>query len=117
MLIGGDAVVVDRAPNLGIESVVERIVVVEGVVTISDLEDELGKDLEDDEDYETVAGLLMKAAGCVPRKGFVHVTQGYSFEVLKTDATHILEIAVRAVIDPSSDGAPPTSETEEKTAA
>lgn len=90
---------------------------VEGVVTISDLEDELGKDLEDDEDYETVAGLLMKAAGCVPRKGFVHVTQGYSFEVLKTDATHILEIAVRAVIDPSSDGAPPTSETEEKTAA
>ncbi|MBD90918.1 MAG: hypothetical protein CL940_11300, partial [Deltaproteobacteria bacterium] len=73
---------------------------VEGVVTISDLEDELGMDLEDDEDYETVAGLLMKAAGCVPRKGFIHETQGYSFEVLRTDATHIHEIAVRALPEP-----------------
>jgi putative hemolysin len=90
---------------------------VEGVVTISDLEDEIGKDLEDDEDYETVAGLLMKAAGCVPRKGFIHETQGYSFEVLKTDATHILEIAVRAIPDLATDTATPTSEPEENAAA
>lgn len=85
---------------------------VEGVVTISDLEDELGMELEDDEDYETVAGLLMKAAGCVPRKGFVHETQGYSFEVLRTDATHIIEIAVRTVEKPETneDVSPPDAE-------
>ncbi|MEE2779552.1 MAG: hemolysin family protein [Myxococcota bacterium] len=68
---------------------------VEGVVTVSDLGDELGVDLEsEEEDYETVAGLLMMAAGSVPKKGFAHDLNGVRFEVLRTDATHILEVSV-----------------------
>jgi putative hemolysin len=68
---------------------------VEGVVTLSDLEDELGIDLDDeDEDYETVAGLLMKAAGRVPEPGYTHETRGVHFEVLQSDATRLLEVAV-----------------------
>jgi putative hemolysin len=84
----------DQAP---IRSLSDELWMVEGVVTISDLEDELGIDIEDDDDYETVAGLLMKAAGRVPRKGFVHEMAGLSFEVLRTDATHIIEVAVRSL--------------------
>jgi putative hemolysin len=69
---------------------------VEGVVTVSDLGDELGVNLESEtEDYETVAGLLMMAAGSVPKKGFSHDLNGVRFEVLRTDATHILEVSVR----------------------
>ena len=44
---------------------------VEGVVTLHDLEDKLGVDLSsEDDDFETVAGLLMKAAGRMPEPGF-----------------------------------------------
>ena len=68
---------------------------VEGVVTLSDLEDELGVALDDeDEDYETVAGLLMKVAGRMPPPGFTHETKGVHFEVLQADATRLLEVAV-----------------------
>ena len=68
---------------------------VEGVVTLSDLEDECGVDLDDeDEDYETVAGLLMKVAGRMPGPGFTHETRGIHFEVLRADATRLLEVAV-----------------------
>jgi putative hemolysin len=90
----------------------DELWLVEGVVTISDLEDELGFELPGDEDYETVAGLLMKAAGRVPRKGFIHEMAGFSFEVLRTDATHIIEVAVRTLPKAS-----PEPEATEETAA
>ena len=78
---------------------------VEGVVTLSDLEDECGVDLDDeDEDYETVAGLLMKVAGRMPAPGFTHETRGVHFEVLRADATRLLEVAVHRQ-EPSEDGA------------
>ena len=69
---------------------------VEGVVTLSDLEDRLGglKLVNDDEDYETVAGLLMKAAGRVPEPGFTYEAEGVHFEVMRADATRLLEVAV-----------------------
>jgi len=74
--------------------------VVDGVVTMCDLEDELGTDFPDDEeaDYETVAGLLMQEAGRVPEQGFVCEYQGYRFEVLAADATHVRQVEVRAVV-------------------
>ena len=78
-----------------LRSVGESSWLVEGVVTLSDLEDELGVALDDDdEDYETVAGLLMKVAGRMPAPGFTHQTQGVHFEVLRADATRLLEVAV-----------------------
>jgi Mg2+/Co2+ transporter CorC len=54
----------------------------------------------------------MKAAGEVPRKGFTHEACGITFEVLQTDATHILEIAVRRVpeTDPTDPASPPAGE-------
>jgi len=78
-----------------LRSVGESSWLVEGVVTLSDLEDELGVTLDDDdEDYETVAGLLMKVAGRMPVPGFTHQMQGIHFEVLRADATRLLEVAV-----------------------
>ena len=72
---------------------------------MSDLEDECGVDLDDeDEDYETVAGLLMKVAGRMPAPGFTHETRGVHFEVLRADATRLLEVAVHRQ-EPSEDGA------------
>ena len=69
---------------------------VEGSVTISDLEDELEVEIgdADDDTYETVAGLLMKVAGCMPEVGFRHDLLEVSFEVTQVDGTRLLEVEV-----------------------
>ena len=78
-----------------VRSVGEHTWLVEGVVTLKDLEQWLQLPLEHaDEDYETVAGLLMKVAGCVPEPGYVHEQDGVRFEVLRANATSLLEVAV-----------------------
>ena len=63
-----------------------------GVCTLSDLEDEVGLKLEEDDDYTTVAGLLMKIAGRLPHPGYTHETEGWRFEVLDSDETRVHEI-------------------------
>ncbi|MGM0574525.1 MAG: hemolysin family protein [Myxococcota bacterium] len=71
--------------------------VVDGVVTISDLEDQLGLELslgDEGQEYETVAGLLMRAAGRMPEAGFTHRAGGLVFEVKRSDATRLAEVAV-----------------------
>ena len=69
--------------------------VVEGSFTIADLEEQLGLELHhEDDDYETVAGMLMKTAGKVPEAGFVLEQQGWRFEVLGSDATRVLDVRI-----------------------
>lgn len=67
----------------------------DGSVSLSDLKNDLDVTLEEDEDYNTVAGMLMKAASKVPEPGFVHEQSGWRFEVLRSDETHVLEVALR----------------------
>ena len=71
--------------------------VVQGVVTMSELEQVLGCDFPDDEedDYETVAGLLMQHAGRVPEAGFTLEYQGFVFEVLAADLTHVRQVRIK----------------------
>lgn len=72
---------------------------VEGLVSMGELENELGTDFPDDEedDYETVAGLLMQEAGRVPETGFVCDYHGFRFEVVSADPMQVREVAVRAI--------------------
>lgn len=67
----------------------------DGGVSLGDLKKDLDIVLEEDEDYNTVAGLLMKAASKVPTPGFVHQQEGWRFEVLRSDETRVLEVALR----------------------
>jgi putative hemolysin len=83
-----------------VRRITEDIWMVDGVVTVSDLEDAIGPgvDLDGvDDDYETVAGLLMHVAGRMPEQGFRHNLQGFELEVVRADATRILEVAVRRI--------------------
>ena len=91
--------------------------VVDGSFTLHDLHHELGIDLHpvDDPDYETVAGLLMAAAGKVPEPGFQHIHDGVAFKVLKADATRVLEVRIQqrdedAEGDGNDDAAPNTDD-------
>lgn len=72
---------------------------VEGLVSMGELENELGTDFPDDEedDYETVAGLLMQEAGRVPETGFVCDYHGFRFEVVSADPMQVREVSVRAI--------------------
>lgn len=80
-----------------VRAVSDSAIHVPGICTISDLRNDLGVDVEEDEDYTTVAGLLMRAAGEIPNRGFVHVIDGWRFEVVEADETRILDVEVRRV--------------------
>jgi len=80
---------------------------VDGLLTISELEQELDIEFPEDEesDYETVAGLMMQEAGRVPEPGFMHVLFGYHFEVLAADAMHVRQVRIsRVPPEGSTDG-------------
>ncbi len=77
--------------------------IVDGVLTMRELEGELEHDFPDDEDYETVAGLLMKESGAIPERGFAHDYEGFRFTVVEADATNVREVAVERLPSPLGD--------------
>jgi putative hemolysin len=90
-----------------VRKITDDIWMVDGVVTVSDLEDALGPGIEldgMDDDYETVAGLLMHEAGRMPEQGFRLEIEGFELEVVRADATRILEVAVRRLPPPGPAG-------------
>lgn len=78
----------------GVERLEDGHWIVEGVLTMSELEAELEVEFPEDEDYETVAGLLMKACGAMPEPGFSTEVAGYRFEVVRADSTRVHEVRV-----------------------
>lgn len=73
-----------------------------GVCTLNDLEDEVGLRLEEDDDYTTVAGLLMKVAGRLPAPGYSHQEEGWRFEVVESDATAVRVIRLSRIESPTT---------------
>ncbi|MFT7582753.1 MAG: putative hemolysin [Myxococcota bacterium] len=77
--------------------------IVEGVLAMRELEASLDVEFpDDDEDFETVAGLVMHRAGKVPVKGFETDFEGFRFRVLSADSTRVNEVAV-CLIDTSAE--------------
>ncbi|WP_417459634.1 hemolysin family protein [Kordiimonas sp.] len=67
-------------------------------IEIDELEDELGIDLlpeEDDEDVDTLGGLVFTLAGCVPEIGeMISHESGYRFEVVDADPRRIYKVRI-----------------------
>ncbi len=93
--------------NESIHTLPDGTWLVDGICTMSELENELGVEFAEDEDYETVNGLLMKASGTVPEQGFMHEQEGWRFEVLSSDSTRVLEVRLSRV---SSDDLSPSDD-------
>jgi putative hemolysin len=70
----------------------ENVWTLSGVCTLDDLEDQVGLALDEDDDYTTVAGLLMKVAGRLPHPGYTYSISNWKFEVLDSDETTVHEI-------------------------
>lgn len=59
----------DEEEEFGIEIIDEGTVEVDGRVMIDDLNDKLGWDLPESDDYETVAGFVLSYTGVIPAQG------------------------------------------------
>jgi CBS domain containing-hemolysin-like protein len=73
----------------------EGIFKVLGSTLIRDLEDELGVDLGDDRDEDTVAGVVVSELGRRPRVGDSVTFGPLQLEVLEVDANRILALKIR----------------------
>lgn len=67
---------------------------IDGDVTIRDLNREFEWDLPDDEDYSTVAGLIIHEAKTIPDAGQSFVFYGFQFDIVKRQRNQLTQIRV-----------------------
>jgi magnesium and cobalt transporter len=65
-----------------------------GRYRVDDLNAALDLKVPDDDDYDTVAGFLLKAMGRIPRAGEVHVHEGLRFEIAAATPTAITKVVL-----------------------
>jgi CBS domain containing-hemolysin-like protein len=85
----------------------DNTVEIEGRVSIYDLNEAFGSDLPEDEDYDTVAGLLFDRFGHIPAVGEFLDIDGIHIEVLEADDRRIHQVRLerRPLLDPEHDHA------------
>lgn len=91
----------ERAEILRID---ENIVEAEGRVDIDDLNEFFACHLPDDEDYDTLAGLLFDRFGHIPKVGEHLVIEGLQLKVLAADERRILRVRIEKSADNAADG-------------
>ncbi len=85
----------------------ERQFTVRGVTRIEEFNEYFGAHLSEEEGFDTVAGLLMKEFGRLPRRGDAATIDGFEFRVTRADRRRI--DALRVV--PPQDVIPPEEQT------
>jgi len=93
----------DVEDDQNIRKEAERLFLVRGVTRIEEFNEYFGARLSEEEGFETVAGLLMKQFGRLPRRGEATAIDGFEFRVMRADRRRI--DALRVV--PPHDVTPP----------
>jgi magnesium and cobalt transporter len=93
----------DVEEDLNIRKDADRQYTVRGVTRIDEFNEYFGSDLSEEEGFDTVAGLLMKELGRLPRRGESANIAGFEFRVSRADRRRI--DALRVV--PPRDLVPP----------
>ncbi len=75
---------------------------VEGTVHIHRLNEELGLELPDDENYDTVSGLIMHQINEIPRSGHELVVESVQFNILEANRRQIQSVRV-TILDEEND--------------
>lgn len=90
----------DTDEDLEVRPVEDRIYLADGRVDLSRLEALLGVDLlpeEEEEEADTLAGLIFKIAGRVPARGeIVRHGSGLEFEILESDPRRVKRVRINA---------------------
>jgi len=74
---------------------------VRALTRIEDFNDYFGSDLTDDDDYETIGGLVMHELGRLPRPGEILAFGSFQFRVIKADRRRIDTLQVRRIPEES----------------
>jgi magnesium and cobalt transporter len=77
----------------------ERQFAVRGVTRIEEFNEYFGAKLSEEEGFDTVAGLLMKELGRLPRRGEAATIDGFEFRVVRADRRRIDTLRVTAPRD------------------
>ena len=72
----------------------EFIVEVDGRVNLDDINDELGVELPEDEEYDTIAGFVLAMIGHVPLQGESIETHGMKIAAIQVSETQILRLSI-----------------------
>jgi CBS domain containing-hemolysin-like protein len=76
----------------------ERTAEIDGRLHVDELNDELGLELPEDEDYDTAAGFVIAQLGYIPHTGESFVEDGVEFVVLDADERKISRLRVRRLV-------------------
>jgi len=85
----------DRPEEALLHRVDEITIEVDGRLYVDELNDALELDLPEDEDYDTVAGMVFSELGYVPSVGEELTTHGAKFTVLEADDRKITRLRVQ----------------------
>ncbi|HEV2229718.1 MAG TPA: transporter associated domain-containing protein [Steroidobacteraceae bacterium] len=89
----------DVEDDLNIRRDAERQFTVRGVTRIAEFNEYFGAQLSEEEGFDTVAGLVMKQLGHLPRRGESTTIDGFEFRVLRADRRRIEALQVVAPRD------------------
>jgi magnesium and cobalt transporter len=89
----------DVDDDLNIRRDAERQFTVRGVTRIAEFNEYFGARLSEEEGFDTVAGLVMKQLGHLPRRGESATIDGFEFRVLRADRRRIETLKVAAPRD------------------
>jgi putative hemolysin len=80
---------------------------IQAVMPIRDVNRALGLDLPEEDDFTTVAGLVLSLAGRIPPAGMVLRTEaGHQIEVVEATPRRVRVVRIRPSTKPASDDAP-----------
>lgn len=85
----------DEQPEATIHHNDDGTVDIDARVHIDDLNDELGLDLPEDGDYDTVGGWIFATLGRIPKSGETISVNGLEVEVVEAQRTHIIRLRIR----------------------
>src|SRR5581483_11989556 len=89
----------DVEDDQNIRKEAERQYTVRGVTRIEDFNEYFGSRLSEREGVDTIAGLLMKQLGRLPRRGEAAIIDGFEFRVARADRRRIDALRVVAPRD------------------
>lgn len=84
-----------------VEKISETEFIINAYATVYDVNEHLPHDLPEDEDFDTVGGLVSHAFGRIPEVGDSEECYGYLFTILKKTEQNIETIKLELVIDKS----------------
>jgi CBS domain containing-hemolysin-like protein len=85
----------DEEPRL--DQLTEDVIEADGRYHIDDLNEALGLELPEEEEYDTIAGFMMATLGHVPATGETLISHGARLTAVETSVTHVQRVRVEVL--------------------